>query len=136
MTRWLDFKNKWLNMTRNPANISQASFWGPVGIAAGVIIFLNVFVLNTDSISFEPQNGLLNLVLGLVIFVIGLILAIIARSKEGWARVGLTSGLSVFSWRIRILNTLTFGSIIYNIGWFVTIIGVVLIILGFIWAPK
>jgi hypothetical protein len=126
----------WLDMTRNPENIRRASFWGPVGIAAGVIIFVNVFSLSTNSISFEPQNGLFHLILGVIIFVLGMILALFAWSKEGWARVGLTAGLSLFSWGIRVVNVVSFGYVGFGIGWAVVILALILLVLGFVWAPK
>ncbi len=56
-----------------------ASFWGPVGIAAGVICILNVYNITAESMQFEPATGLTNLIAGMVLVILGVFLSLLAN---------------------------------------------------------
>jgi len=127
---------------RNPKRDRALSFWGPAGIALGVILILNNVKIAAESISFELKGGLemFNLVAGIVLIVLGLLvlLLITQEKKIALARVGLGSGVLIFFWGTHVFNALykTNPAIGFGLGWAGIIVGLVLIVMGYIWAPK
>ena len=124
MKRWL----------MKPESLIIARFWGPVGIVVGFICLLNVSNVTATSINFEPKNGMTNFIAGIALIVIGLIIASLARDKTAWARVGCTTGLSIFFWGIHVFNTYKSG-LGFGIGWGAIILGIILLGIGFKFAP-
>ena len=87
---------------RKPERDRALSFWGPAGIAVGIILILNNVQINGECISFELKAGIemFNLVAGIVLIVLGLLaLLLIAQEKKvALANVGLMTGVSFFFW--------------------------------------
>jgi hypothetical protein len=124
MKRWL----------QKPESLKIASFWGSVGIVVGFICLLNVSNVTATSINFEPQNGMTNFIAGIILIALGVIIASLAQDKTGWARVGCTTGLSIFFWGIHVFNTYKTG-LGFSIGWGAIILGIILLGIGFKLAP-
>jgi tetrahydromethanopterin S-methyltransferase subunit E len=96
---------KLLQNLKEKLSYKAAPFWGPVGIAVGIICIINSFnTTATSFFNFESDYGIINIVIGIVVLIIGIILSVINRDKTIIARVGLTTGLSIFFWGISIVN--------------------------------
>ncbi|MDD4877032.1 MAG: hypothetical protein PHQ86_07910 [Dehalococcoidales bacterium] len=119
---------RWLEEFKKPNRSRILSFWGPVGIALGVICILNGFSIIEESIAFEAKNGITNLIAGVILLGLGLVMTLLVQEKIGFARVGLTAGLAIFFWGINI-GFLPFG-------WIPVTLGIISLIMGFKWAPK
>jgi hypothetical protein len=126
---------KWLQGFKEPKRLRILSFWGPAGIAVGVICILNVFNITAKSISFEPTNGMTNFIAGIVLIILGLAMSLLAQEKVLFARAGLPAGLSLFFWGTHVINIYNTGLGLW-IGWGVIILGIVLLGMAFRWAPK
>lgn len=124
---------------KKPEHDRALSFWGPAGIAVGIILILNDVLISAGSISFELKLGIeiFNLVLGIVLIVLACLalLLITQEQKVALARVGLTTGVSIFFWGTHVFNTLKTG-MGFGVGWAGIIAGIALIVMGFNWAPK
>ena len=124
---------------RKPERDRALSFWGPAGIAVGIILILNNVQINRECISFELKAGIemFNLVAGIVLIVLGLLaLLLIAQEKKvALANVALMTGVSFFFWGTHVFNTLN-TPMGFGVGWAGIIVGIVLLVRGYIWAPK
>jgi hypothetical protein len=127
---------------KRPERDRVLQFWGPVGIAVGITLLLLNVQVTAATINFELKVGLeaFNLVAGIVLIVLGLLalLLITQGEKIALARVGLGSGVLIFFWGTHVFNTLykTNPAIGFGLGWAGIIVGLVLIVMGYIWAPK
>lgn len=128
---------------RNPRNDRRLSFWGPAGIALGVTLILLDAQITTESINFALKAPLevFNLAAGIILIVVLGLLALYLISQDrkvALARVGLGSGIPIFFWGTHVFNALheTNAVIGYGVGWPVIVVGLVLIIMGYVWAPK
>jgi hypothetical protein len=127
---------------KKPESDRALSFWGPAGIALGITLLLNDVRVTTESMSFELKSGtaMFLFVLGILLIVGGLLALylITQERKVALARVGLANGLLIFFWGTRIFNALykTNPPVGFGAGWAGIIVGLVLIVMGYIWAPK
>ena len=131
----VSYMKEWLEEFKKPRRYRILSFWGPVGIAIGVVCILSVFQVTAESISFDPKVGLDNFIAGIILTVLGLAMSLLAQKKEVLAGVGLPTGISIFFWGIYVVNTSKIG-VGDMIGWLVVMLGLVLIVIAFVWAPK
>lgn len=124
---------------RKPERDRAFSYWGPAGIAVGIILILNDVEISTECMSFELKAGMdiFNLGAGIVLIVLGLLaLYLIAQEQKiALANVGLMTGVSFFFWGTHVFNTLN-NLMGFGVGWAGIIVGIVLIVMGYIWAPK
>ena len=133
---------KRLKHFRKPERDRAYSFWGPAGTGLGVALVLGNVAVSADSISFGLEGGLAvrSLVLGIVLIALGsLALALITKERKvGLAATGLANGLVIFFWGTRVFNALheTNPAIGYGVGWAGIGVGLLLVVLGYIWAPK
>jgi hypothetical protein len=133
---------KKLKHFRKPERDRALSFWGPAGIALGLTLILNDVQVTTGCISFELKSGteMFLFVLGILLIIWGLLaLYLITQERRvAFARVGLANGLLIFFWGTHVFNALhkTNPAIGFGVGWAGIIVGLMLIVLGYIWAPK
>lgn len=124
---------------KKPERNRALSFWGPAGIAVGIILILNDVQITPESMSLELKAGIdmFNLVAGIVLIVLGLLalLLITQEQKVALANVGLMIGISIFFWGTHVFNTCKTG-IGIGVGWAGIIVGIVLIVMGYNRAPK
>lgn len=127
---------------RDPKRDRPLSFWGPAGIGLGITLLLNDVQINTESISLELRSGTATLLfaLGILLIVWGLLALylITQERKVALARVGLATGLLIFFWGTRVFDVLykTNPPVGFGVGWAGIIVGLVLIVTGYLWAPK
>jgi hypothetical protein len=130
----------WYKWQNDPKEIKIADFAGPVWIAVGIIMFFNVFTLSTNSISFELAGWLsVNLAAAIIMILLGSWEMIVHHTKKGFARLGIVSGFSIFSWGVRVLNIIDYQNIVVWIivlGWSVVIFGAICVYCGIKWSRK
>ena len=124
---------------RKPERDRALSYWGPAGIAVGIILILNNVQISPECMSFELKAGMdiFNLGAGIVLIVLGLLaLYLIAQERKiALANVGLMTGVSFFFWGTLVFNMLN-KPMGFGVGWAGIVVGIVLIVMGYIWAPK
>jgi hypothetical protein len=125
------------------AKVITSSFFGPIGMAAGVICIINSFNLTSNSIDFEQSGGMTNFVAGIILLVIGAILALLTAilsslnqdKKVVFARFFIPSGLALFFWGIHV-HSIVKTNLGSGVGWGTIVVAIILMIFGFGWSPK
>ena len=69
----------------------EKEFWGPVSMTLGVIASTNV-----------NANAFINLIIGIVLFLIGFLISITLKNPKPWLRVAITAGFTVFTFGSRV----------------------------------